>query len=96
MTQIAAAFPVCVSYKHDIISRHHVALPVLLYYIKSQNVQNVKSQNVVKLVCVVLLPQLFEGIMFENESNIYIADRSIKFGRDVRFGILNKIKIGPT
>ena len=28
------------------------------------------------------------GIMAENEPNIFIADKSIKFGRDVCFGML--------
>ena len=36
------------------------------------------------------------GIMGNNESNISIVDKSIKFGRDVYFGILIRKKFGPT
>ena len=34
------------------------------------------------------------GIMVESQPNFYIADNSIKFGRDVRFGILIKKEFG--
>ena len=34
--------------------------------------------------------------MIVNELNVYIADKSIIFGTDVRFGIPIKIKIGHT
>ena len=33
--------------------------------------------------------------MVENELNIYSADKVIKFGIDVRFGIIIKKNIGP-
>ena len=39
---------------------------------------------------------IVRGIMVENELNIYIAYISIKFVRDVCFGIYIRKKIGPT
>ena len=36
------------------------------------------------------------GIMVENESNIYIANKIIKFDRDVCFDILIEGMFGPT
>ena len=33
--------------------------------------------------------------MVENELKIYIADKNIKFGRDVRFGILIRKNLVP-
>ena len=38
---------------------------------------------------------IVKGIMVEFEPNIYIADKSIIFGRYVCFGILTRKKIGP-
>ena len=42
-----------------------------------------------------LLSHVVRGIMVENKLNVYNADKSIKFGREVRFGILAKKKFGP-
>ena len=39
--------------------------------------------------------RLVRAIMVENQLNIYIADKSIKFCRYVCFGILNKKKLAP-
>ena len=36
------------------------------------------------------------GIAVENEPNIYIADKSVKLGRDVFFGIPIRKQFGPT
>ena len=39
---------------------------------------------------------IIEGIMVKNRPNNYIADKSGKFFRDVRFGLLIKKKYNPT
>ena len=39
--------------------------------------------------------KLVREIMVENEPNIYIEDKIIKFGRDARFGIPIKKNFGP-
>ena len=57
---------------------------------------SVPCRQILKLKASLMYDRVVRGIMVDDEPNICIADKSIKFGRDVCFSIPIRKKFGPT
>ena len=80
-------------YCHEFMNNH------TLYYHKFMTIYFASRywwQKIFEKMFYYLTLHVVRGIMVENEPNIYIADKSMKFVRDVCFGIVIRKKIGPT
>ena len=98
-----------VCYQHDSQTSSHAMFTVFcaslqcfehVYNVNDQCLQCFEATTTIELhvtltqMMIFSFPGLVELIMVKNRSNIYIADKSFKFCRDVRFGLLEE-KIWP-